>query len=217
MAPDAIACAGSPANEVKGVACDMPVLGYKVNTCNTLRLWKSEAVESFDFQDFNVGDYYGAVQREGDLRDAVQGALSERRAGDRQAPAPRAAVLLRLVLAAGHAPPAELKGETIERLPELFAVQLNDTHPSIAVAELMRLLVDERMLPWDAGLGHHPAHARLHQPHAAARGARNLGVAAIPGSAAAPARNHLRDQSPLPGGSAASVIPATMRAWRACR
>ena len=43
----------------------------------------------------------------------------------------------------------DMKGETIERLPDLFAVQLNDTHPSIAVAELMRLLVDERMLPWE--------------------------------------------------------------------
>src|SRR6185503_14111236 len=42
-----------------------------------------------------------------------------------------------------------MKGETIERLPDLFAVQLNDTHPSIAVAELMRLLVDEHMLPWE--------------------------------------------------------------------
>ena len=51
-----------PANRVKGVACDTPVLGYRVDTCNTLRLWKSEAVESFDFEDFNVGDYYGAVQ-----------------------------------------------------------------------------------------------------------------------------------------------------------
>ena len=48
-------------SKVKGIACDTPVLGYRVNTCNTLRLWKSEAVESFDFQDFNHGDYYGAV------------------------------------------------------------------------------------------------------------------------------------------------------------
>ena len=88
-----------------------------VDTCNTLRLWKSEAVESFDFQDFNVGDYYGAVQRESDLRDALQGALSERRAGDRQAPAPRAAVLLRLLLAAGHAAPARHEGRTARALP----------------------------------------------------------------------------------------------------
>ena len=41
-------------NEVKGVACDTPVLGYNVNTCNTLRLWKSEAVESFDFHEFRA-------------------------------------------------------------------------------------------------------------------------------------------------------------------
>src|SRR4030095_736297 len=49
-------------NQVKGVACDTPVLGYRVGTCNTLRLWKSEAVESFNLADFNVGDYYHAVQ-----------------------------------------------------------------------------------------------------------------------------------------------------------
>jgi starch phosphorylase len=50
-----------PGREVKGTAYDTPIAGYRVNTCNTLRLWKAEAVESFDFQDFNVGDYYGAV------------------------------------------------------------------------------------------------------------------------------------------------------------
>jgi starch phosphorylase len=50
-----------PAQVVKGVPHDMAILGYKVNTANTLRLWKAEARESFDFQEFNVGDYYGAV------------------------------------------------------------------------------------------------------------------------------------------------------------
>jgi len=50
-----------PAQWVKGIPHDMPILGYKVNTANTLRLWKAEARESFDFQEFNVGDYYGAV------------------------------------------------------------------------------------------------------------------------------------------------------------
>lgn len=47
---------------VKGIPYDTPILGYKVSTANNLRLWKSEAAESFDFQRFNVGDYYGAVQ-----------------------------------------------------------------------------------------------------------------------------------------------------------
>jgi hypothetical protein len=52
----------------------------------------------------------------------------------------------------------DLKGEPVARLPELFVAQLNDTHPSIAVAELMRLLVDERRLPWAAAGS--PARAR---------------------------------------------------------
>ena len=51
----------TPGREVKGTAYDTPIAGYRVTTCNTLRLWKAEAVESFDFQEFNVGDYYGAV------------------------------------------------------------------------------------------------------------------------------------------------------------
>ena len=51
-----------PGMMVKGVAYDYPVPGYRSRVTNLLRLWKAEAVESFDFQDFNVGDYYGAVQ-----------------------------------------------------------------------------------------------------------------------------------------------------------
>lgn len=51
-----------PETEVKGIAYDTPILGYRVNTCNILRLWKAEAIESFDFAAFNYGDYYRAVQ-----------------------------------------------------------------------------------------------------------------------------------------------------------
>jgi starch phosphorylase len=61
-----------------------------------------------------------------------------------------AAVLVPLLLPAGHAAhPLDLAGEPVEALPKRFAVQLNDTHPSIGVAELMRLLTDERLLDWD--------------------------------------------------------------------
>ncbi len=138
-----------PASRVKGVACDTPVLGFRVNTCNTLRLWKSEAVESFDFQDFNVGDYYGAVQEKvvSETLSKVLYPNDEPEIGKRLRLAQQYFFvscslqdMLRLL---------ELKHEPIARLPELFAVQLNDTHPSIAVAELMRLLVDERLLPWE--------------------------------------------------------------------
>ncbi|MFM7577713.1 MAG: glycogen/starch/alpha-glucan phosphorylase, partial [Microcystaceae cyanobacterium] len=50
-----------PRQVLRGIPYDTPILGYKVTTANTLRLWKAEAAESFDFQRFNVGDYYGAV------------------------------------------------------------------------------------------------------------------------------------------------------------
>ena len=138
-----------PGKRVKGMAYDTPVLGYRVNTCNTLRLWRSEAVESFDFQDFNLGDYYGAVQ-EKVVSETISKVLypnDEPEAGRRLRLAQQYFFvscslqdMLRLL---------DLKGDPITRLPDLFAAQMNDTHPSIAVAELMRLLVDERLLPWD--------------------------------------------------------------------
>ena len=134
---------------VKGVACDIPVLGYRVSTCNTLRLWKSEAVESFDFQDFNVGDYYGAVQEKvvSETLSKVLYPNDEPEAGKRLRLAQQYFFvscslqdMFRLL---------EMKGEPVTRFADAFAVQMNDTHPSIAVAELMRLLVDEHLVPWD--------------------------------------------------------------------
>ena len=137
------------ARQVKGVACDTPVQGYRVATCNTLRLWKSEAVESFDLADFNVGDYYGAVQEKvvSETLSKVLYPNDEPESGKRLRLAQQYFFvscslqdMLRLL---------ELKSEPIERFADMFVAQLNDTHPSIAVAELMRLLVDERQLPWD--------------------------------------------------------------------
>jgi starch phosphorylase len=138
-----------PGSSVRGVACDTPVLGYRVDTCNTLRLWKSEAIESFDFAEFNVGDYYGAVHEKvaSETLSKVLYPNDEPEAGKRLRLAQQYFFvscslqdLLRLL---------DAKGKPLASLPEEFAVQLNDTHPSIAVAELMRLLVDERLLPWD--------------------------------------------------------------------
>jgi len=137
-----------PEHKLKGVACDTPVLGYHVSTCNTLRLWKSEAVESFDFQDFNVGDYYGAVQEKviSETLSKVLYPNDEPQIGKRLRLAQQYFFVSCSLQDMLHL--LDLKGEPVERLPELAAVQLNDTHPSLAVAELMRLLLDERLLPW---------------------------------------------------------------------
>jgi starch phosphorylase len=138
-----------PANQVKGIPYDTPVPGYDVNTCNTLRLWKSEAVESFDLGDFNVGDYYGAVQ-EKVLSEALCKVLypnDEPEIGQRLRLAQQyffVSCSLQHVLRL-----LDRRGDPVERLPQVCAMQMNDTHPSIAVAELMRLLVDERDIPWD--------------------------------------------------------------------
>ncbi|HEY6725991.1 MAG TPA: glycogen/starch/alpha-glucan phosphorylase [Polyangiaceae bacterium] len=138
-----------PARRVRGVACDIPTLGYRVNTCNTLRLWKSAAEESFDFQDFNRGDYYGAVH-EKVLSETLSKVLypnDEPEAGKRLRLAQQYFFVSCSLQDMLHL--LDAMGEPIARFPQLFAVQLNDTHPSIAVAELMRLLVDERGIGWD--------------------------------------------------------------------
>ena len=138
-----------PSGQVKGVACDTPVAGYRVGACNTLRLWKSEAIESFDFQDFNVGDYYGAVEAKvvSETLSKVLYPNDEPEIGKRLRLAQQYFFVSCSLQDMLHL--LDLKGEPVARFPSLFAVQLNDTHPAIAVAELMRLLIDERLLSWD--------------------------------------------------------------------
>ncbi len=138
-----------PGVEVKGVAYDYPVPGYRNRITDLLRLWKAEAVESFDFADFNVGDYYGAVH-EKVISETVTKVLY---------PNDEPEVGKRLRLGQQHFFVScslqdmirihLLRQKSLDCFHESFAVQLNDTHPAIAVAELMRLLVDEHLLPWE--------------------------------------------------------------------
>ncbi|MEL7068731.1 MAG: glycogen/starch/alpha-glucan phosphorylase [Cyanobacteria bacterium J06581_3] len=135
--------------EVSGVPYDTPILGYRVNTANTLRLWKSEASESFDFEAFNRGDYAGAVNR----KIACENLCKVLYPNDEQFSGKQLRLqqqyffvscslqdMLRIL---------EGQGFTIDHFPDKFTIQLNDTHPAIAVAELMRLLVDIRHIDWD--------------------------------------------------------------------
>lgn len=139
-----------PGRVLKGTSFDTPVQGYGVNTCNTLTLWSARAVESFALDAFNTGDFYKAVDDEV-VSETVSKVLypnDEPEAGKR----------LRLLqqyffvtcslqdILRIHIERAHL---TLADLPNKWAIQLNDTHPSIAVAELMRLLIDEHKLPWD--------------------------------------------------------------------
>jgi starch phosphorylase len=138
-----------PGRLVKGVAYDTPVLGYRVNTANLLRLWKAEATESFDFEAFNVGDYFGAVDEKiaSETITKVLYPNDEPDQGKRLRLAQQYFFvscslqdMIRIHLQTGN---------RLETFADAWAAQLNDTHPSIAVAELMRLLVDEHLMEWD--------------------------------------------------------------------
>ena len=138
-----------PAQVVKGVPHDMAILGYKVNTANTLRLWKAEARESFDFQEFNVGDYYGAVH------DKVVTENITKVLYPNDEPLQGKQLRLQQQFFFVSCSLQDMirihfsRGKSLDNFEETFAVQLNDTHPSIGVAELMRLLVDEHLMDWD--------------------------------------------------------------------
>ena len=134
---------------VKGVPYDTPILGYQVNTANTLRLWKAEAPDAFDFEAFNQGDYYGAVNSKivseniskvlypnDEHLEGKQLRLEQQYFFVSCSLQDMIRVLLR-------------DGIPLEKFPKKYTAQMNDTHPAIAVAELMRLLVDEHQMEWN--------------------------------------------------------------------
>ena len=138
-----------PAKVVRGVPYDTVVPGYLRTTANLLRLWRAEAVESFDFEAFNVGDYYRAVNEKisSETISKVLYPNDEPEAGKHLRLQQQFFFvscslqdMIRIHLACGR----ELRD-----FPSYWAVQLNDTHPSIAVAELMRLLVDDHGMDWE--------------------------------------------------------------------
>jgi starch phosphorylase len=138
-----------PGHIIKGIPYDTPILGYKVNTANTMRLWRAEAADSFNFQRFNVGDYYGAVNE----KVASENLTKVLYPNDEQLQGKELRLtqqfffvscslqdMIRLHLA---------EQPSLDNFHEHFAIQLNDTHPAISVAELMRLLVDKHFFDWD--------------------------------------------------------------------
>jgi starch phosphorylase len=138
-----------PDRIVRGVAYDTPTLGYRVPWVNLLRLWRAEAHEEFNFQQFNAGNYYGAVE------DMVQSENITKvlYPNDEQIEGKILRLeqqyffvscslqdMLRL-----H----RLRRRALAEFHKYWAIQLNDTHPSIGVAELMRLLVDVNQFGWN--------------------------------------------------------------------
>ena len=138
-----------PGVKIKGIPFDTPIPGYSTRTVNRLRLWKSEAVDSFDLSVFNSGDYAGAVRAkmESETISKVLYPPDEKLEGKRlrltqqfffTSCSLQDMVRLHLEL-----------GKPLTEFDKKWTVQLNDTHPSIGIAELMRLLMDEHEMGWE--------------------------------------------------------------------
>ena len=138
-----------PAERIVGVPYDTPIAGHGRNTVNTLRLWAARAGEEFDFSLFNAGDYVRAVQAKNDS-EVVSKVLYPNDNFE-------AGKELRLrqeyffVACSIHDIVHRYRKvhESFDHLAEKAAIQLNDTHPAIAIAELMRVLVDEHEVGWE--------------------------------------------------------------------
>lgn len=139
-----------PDTRVQGVAYATPIPGYRVNNMNMLRLWGAEATEKFDFGSFNVGDYYGAVEQ----KVASETLTKVLYPNDEPAQGKRLRLQQQYFLVSCSLQDLlrlhQLRGGAPSNLHEWFAIQLNDTHPALAVPELMRLLLDEHGIDWDA-------------------------------------------------------------------
>ncbi len=134
---------------VKSVPYDIPILGYQAATANFIRLWKAEACESFNFKSFNVGDYYGAVQEKISSENITKVLYPNDE--------PVAGKKLRLKQQYFFVSSSlqdmiriyKQRGKFLGYFSDKYIIQLNDTHPAIGIAELMRLLVDEHQMEWD--------------------------------------------------------------------
>lgn len=135
--------------DVLAVPYDVPVPGYKNDVVNTLRLWKSEATDEFDLGEFNAGSYTEAVAHK-NLAEQITMVLYPNDSSENGK-----ALRLRQQYFLTSASLqdilsnwTEVHGSNFTEFSQLNVFQLNDTHPSIAVAELMRLLIDEHDLSW---------------------------------------------------------------------
>ena len=139
----------NPSRKVLGTPYDTLVPGFETNTVNTLRLWSAGATTDFDFEVFNAGDYTRAVAEK-----TFSENISKVLYPNDNTPQGRELRLQQQYFFVSCSLQDMLDlllrtGKKLEDLPKKAAFQLNDTHPAIAVAELMRLLIDVHLLDWD--------------------------------------------------------------------
>ncbi|MEE9354594.1 MAG: glycogen/starch/alpha-glucan phosphorylase [Methylococcaceae bacterium] len=138
-------------HDVLAVPFDIPIPGYQNNTVNTLRLWKAEATEEFNLDEFNSGDYPEAVAAKNSAEQITMVLYpNDANENGKELRLQQQYFLASASLQDVFAHWIKHHGNDFSQFGEKNCFQLNDTHPSISVAELMRLLMDEHELDWDA-------------------------------------------------------------------
>ncbi len=134
---------------VRAIPYDIPILGYNNNMVNTLRVWDAEAIDDFELNDFDKGDYYKAVEQENLAKTIVDVLYPD----DNHAAGKELRLKQQYFFISASVQTAIQKykrhNSDIRKFYEKATFQLNDTHPTVAVAELMRILIDEEGLEWD--------------------------------------------------------------------
>ena len=139
---------GQPSTLI-GIPFDRPVVGYGGKTINTLRLWAAAAPDYFDFQEFGAGDFVGALSKTLEAESLTRVLYPD----DSTTMGRGLRFFQEYFLVACSLADIVRRFRRFnsdwDRLPEKAAIQLNDTHPALAVAELMRILLDDALLGWD--------------------------------------------------------------------
>lgn len=135
--------------DVIAVGYDIPVPGYKTDTVNNLRLWAARATDEFSFKDFNAGNYVGAVESK-NLSENISKVLYP---NDTYTQGKYLRLRQQYFFVSASLQDIirkfKINHDDFRDFPEKTAIQLNDTHPSIAIPELMRILLDEEGLSWE--------------------------------------------------------------------
>ncbi len=136
-------------NSVLAIPYDMPIVGYDNNIVNTLMIWDAQPKEEFKLDSFDMGDYKSAVEEENLARNLVEVLYPcDNHASGKELRLKQQYFFVSASLQ--RAVDRYLRGhDDIKKLYEKVAIQMNDTHPTLAVAELMRILLDEKGLSWD--------------------------------------------------------------------
>ncbi len=183
-----------PDETVSAIAYDTPVVGWRGKHANTLRLWSARAPDPLELETFNRGDHVGALAAR-----TRANAISQILYPSDETPAGQE-LRLRQEYFFSSASLQDLLHRHVRQYGDLrnladkCAIQLNDTHPAIVVAELMRLLVDEHQMPWDEAWRITNATISYTNHTLLPEALETLAGAADGASAAAPHADHLRDQ-----------------------